>query len=171
MSQTGVYVQNGGGGGTGVLYIADQNNVQSGPDASNTIYLQGEDPIYTIADPATFSIEIRKRSNYKWTIVTGGLPETLSTDFAFIAKGSTQCVFQLPASAGLGDTFKIVGHGNLWKIQQNAGQKIVLNSSQTTAGVAGYVQATVVTDQIELVCVTANTEFYVIQVQGNPSFN
>jgi len=172
MGQTGVYAEQGGGGGTGILYIADQNNVQSGPDASNTIYLQGEDPIYTVADPGTFSIEIRKRSNYKWvTHTSSGLPDAFETDFAYITKGSTAAIFQLPASAAVGDTYKIVGYGNLWKVQQNALQKIVLGNIQTTAGVSGYVQATVITDQIEIVCVTANTEFYVIAVQGNPTFN
>jgi hypothetical protein len=39
----------------------------------------------------------------------------------------------------------------------------------TTAGIAGSVTATMVSDNIEFVCTTTNSEFYQIQIQGNPT--
>ena len=170
MSQTGVYVQAGGGSG-GIQFLGDQNNTQVAPDGLATVYVVGEDPLFTFADPASFTIQVRKKSNYRWHVLTDANPYNLAPDEAFVPKNTSQNIFTLPATANVGDTYKIVGYGNLWKIQQNAGQKIVMGTVQTTPGVSGYVQATVATDQIEIVCVTPNTEFYVIQVQGNPSFN
>jgi hypothetical protein len=173
MSQTGVYsTSGGGGGGTGILYLQGDNSQQAGADASNTVYVQGEAPLYTFADPLTFQLRIGKTSNYAWQVVTNqASPIQMTTGEAYITKGATAVALALPPSANVGDTYKIVGYGNLWSIAQNAGQKIVLGNIQTTAGVTGSVQATMITDQLEIVCVTANTEFYAIQVQGNPSFN
>lgn len=170
MSQINVHAQSGGGG-TGILYVQGDVGGQVGADANNTIYLIGSSTIEVSGNPSTNSLTFTQKSNYAYQIVTNTTTFQLSNLNAYISKGSGAVNFILPPSANVGDTYKIVGYGNLWKIQQNAGQKIVLNSSQTTTGVTGYVQATVVTDQIEIVCVTANTEFYVIQVQGNPSFN
>ena len=169
MSQIGVYAEEGG---TGILFLQGDNSVQVGADAGNTIYLQGQSPIQTFGDPTTYSMQVRLTSTYNWQVVTHqALPIQLVPQEAMIAKGVTGVQFVLPPAAAVGDTFKIVGHGNLWSIGQNATQKIVLLNTETTAGVTGGVQATTVKDQIELVCVTANTEFYVIQVIGNPSFN
>jgi hypothetical protein len=172
MSQTGSYSTGGGGGGTGILYLQGDNSVQVGADAGNTVYVMGEAPVYTFGDPLTYQVRIGLTSLYNWQVVTHqALPIQLVAVEAYIVKGATNCQFVLPPSANVGDTYKIVGYGNLWSIAQNAGQKIVLGNIQTTAGVTGFVQATMITDQIEIVCVTPNTEFYVIQVQGNPSFN
>jgi hypothetical protein len=168
MSQTGVYAEEGG---TGILFLQGDNSVQVGADAGNTIYVQGISPVYTEGDPATFSMRIGLTSNYNWQIINTALPYTMQTHSAYIAKAPAPNIFELPATANVGDTFKVVGYSNFWRINQNASQKIVCGILQTTPGVSGYVQATVATDQIELVCVTANTEFYAIQVLGNPSFN
>lgn len=169
MSQISVHAQNSND--TGILYAQGDVGGQISADASNTIYLIGSSTIEVSGNPSTNSLTFSQKSNFAYQVVTNTETYELYNLTAYIAKGSGSVIFVLPASANVGDTYKIVGYGNLWKIQQNAGQKIVLNSSQTTAGVAGYVQATVVTDQIEIVCVTANTEFFVVQVLGNPSFN
>lgn len=170
MSQIGVYAEQGGGG-TGILYVEGNDAVQVGADANNTIYITGVNPLYTSGDSATNTLQLSLTSVYNWQIVSGTTPIALTSMTAYIAKGSSAVTFTLPPTANVGDTFKIVGYGNLWQLQQNASQKIVCGVMQTTAGASGYLQATVATDQVEIVCVTPNTEFYVIQVIGNPSFN
>ena len=87
---------------------------------------------------------------------------------AYICKGAGAVNFVLPPAAAIGDSFKIIGYGNLWSISQNAMQSITIGVVTSSLGIGGSVTATTVSDNIELVCVTANTEFYEIQIQGNP---
>lgn len=77
--------------------------------------------------------------------------------------------FVLPAASSVGDTYQIVGIGNLWAISQNAGQSITIGFLSSTAGVGGSVTATMVSDRIELLCITTNTDFYQLGLQGNPT--
>jgi hypothetical protein len=74
---------------------------------------------------------------------------------------------KLPAAANIGDTFEILGYGNLWQLTQNAGQTIFFGSQQTTSGIGGSLTATMIKDRIEVICVTANTEFDVTTSIGN----
>ena len=106
---------------------------------------------------------------YIWNVVTSALnPVTLTKGNAYICKGALPVQFILPAAAAIGDSFKIVGTANLWTIAQNAMQSITIGVVTSTVGVFGNITATTISDGIELVCVTANTEFYEIQIQGNP---
>lgn len=106
---------------------------------------------------------------FTWNVVTSANnPVTLTKENGYIAKGAGSVHFILPAAASIGDTFRIVGYANLWSIAQNAGQLINIGNVTSTIGVGGSVTATMVSDGIDLVCVTANSEFFEIQIQGNP---
>jgi len=108
-------------------------------------------------------------SGFTWNVVTAAMnPITLVAENGYITKGAGVVDFILPAAAIIGDTFEIVGYGNLWTIAQNAGQSIRLGSSATTAGVFGSLSASMVTDCIKLICVTTNLEFFIPDCQGNP---
>lgn len=109
-------------------------------------------------------------SSFTWNVVTSANNTVnVATQNAYIAKGASQVIFKLPAAAAVGDTFYIVGYGNLWTLNQNAGQQIFFGVQQTTVGVGGSITATMIKDRIEVVCVTANTEFEVITSIGNLS--
>lgn len=109
-------------------------------------------------------------SGYNWQVVTSASnPVTLVNNNGYIVKGALPVNFILPAAAALGNTYKIVGTSNLWTIAQNAGQTITVGKLTSTIGVGGSVAATMVSDSIELICVTTNLEFYEIQIQGNPT--
>jgi hypothetical protein len=95
-------------------------------------------------------------------------PTSLVTQNGYIAKGAPVVQFLLPAAASVGDTFKIVGHGNLWTLKQNALQTISLGALTSTPGVTGALTATQIKDTIEIVCVTTNLEFQVVYCIGNP---
>lgn len=108
-------------------------------------------------------------TGFAWNVVTSASnPITLAKENGYIPKGAISVVFQLPAAASVGDVFRIIGYGNLWTIQQNANQSITIGIKTSTVGVGGSVNATSVSDGIELLCVTANTEFFEISMQGNP---
>lgn len=107
-------------------------------------------------------------SSITWNVVTSATnPNSLLTNNGYIPKGGTVVVFVLPASAAVGDMFRIAGYGNLWTLTQNASQTIFMGNQTTTAGVGGSLTATQIKDTVELVCVTDNTEFHVLSSMGN----
>lgn len=108
---------------------------------------------------------------FTWVVVTSATnPNTLVKAHGYIPKGAGVVTFVLPAAASIGDSFIIAGYGNLWTLTQNAGQTITLGVQTTTGGVGGSITATQVRDTIEVVCVTANTEFQIINGIGNLTF-
>ena len=108
---------------------------------------------------------------FTWSVVTSATnPNLLVKAHGYIPKGAGQVVFVLPAAAAIGDTFIIAGYGNLWTLTQNAGQTVTLGVQTTTAGVGGSITATQVRDTVEIVCVTTNTEFQIIDSIGNVTF-
>ena len=109
---------------------------------------------------------------FKWDEVTSATnPNALVKENGYISKGAGVVTFVLPASAAQGDTFKIAGYGNLWTLTQNALQSVTLGAQSSSVGVLGAVTATHIRDSIELVCVTANTEFQIVNSVGNLTFS
>jgi hypothetical protein len=137
--------------------------------ALNVLNVHGGAGITTTGAGNTITITVVS-SGFTWNVVTSASnPVTLVKENGYIPKGAGAVNFVLPAAAAVGDEFQIVGYGNLWSIAQNAGQTITLGAKTTTAGVGGSMTATMVTDGIQLVCVTANTEFFVVESIGNPA--
>lgn len=93
-----------------------------------------------------------------WVNVTG-TTQTIAVNTYYLANNAGTITFTLPASAALGDVFRIAGANSnaasRWTIAQNAGQAIVMGSSTTTGGVGGSITSTSPADAIELVCTTA----------------
>ena len=74
----------------------------------------------------------------------------------------------LPAVAAFGDSIIIVGKGvGGWLIAQNAGQTIHIESLDTTTGIVGSVASTNKYDSVELVCITANTDFLILSASAS----
>lgn len=108
-----------------------------------------------------------------WNVVTSVSPAnpiTLVAGNGYITKGASAVTFILPATAIVGDVYSIAGYGNLWTITQNANQNITLGTQASSVGVGGTVTATYVRDTVQILCVTANLEFQIIDCTGNPSF-
>lgn len=87
----------------------------------------------------------------------------------YIASRATDVTFTLPASATVGDTFKVTddGTGGNIVIAQNAGQTVHFAGSSTTTGVGGSLTAVETYDAIEIVCITTDTDFMVMSATGN----
>jgi hypothetical protein len=99
---------------------------------------------------------------YTWTEVTG-TSQAMAANNGYITNNPALVTLTLPVSAALGTTISIAGKGaGGWKIAQNAGQEIFFGSSATTIGATGYLQSTQQFDSIELLCITANTQWTVI---------
>lgn len=99
---------------------------------------------------------------YTWTEVTG-TSQSMAINNGYIANNAGLVTCTLPATASVGDTITIQGKGaGLFRIAQNAGQTIHFGSSDTTTGAGGYLEATHRYDSIELLCITANTDWAVL---------
>jgi hypothetical protein len=105
---------------------------------------------------------------YTWTEVTG-TSQAMAANSGYITNNPALCTLTLPTVAAQGTTISIAGKGaGGWKIAQNAGQEIFFGSSATTIGVTGYLQSTQQYDSIELLCISANTQWTVLTgPQGN----
>lgn len=163
---------------------AGLNNVQSIPSvplqfttdsgiavpAANNVNVFGGVGASTSGSGSTITIKV-DTTGFDWNVVTSATnPNTLVKENGYIPKGAGAVTFVLPAAAAIGDSFMIAGYGNLWSLTQNAGQSVTLGSSTTSVGVGGSITATQVRDSIELVCVTANTEFQIVNGVGNLTF-
>lgn len=136
--------------------------------ALNVLQVLGGTDITTSGAGNTILITFTGAPGLTWNVVTSANnPVTLVTQNAYIAKGALPVNFVLPAGAAVGDIYRIVGYGNLWTLSQNAGQSITIGFVTSTVGIGGSLQATMISDGIELVCVTTNLEFFEIGIQGN----
>ena len=101
-------------------------------------------------------------AGYSWTEVTG-TTQTMVASNGYILNNAGLVTATLPVTAAVGDTLILQGKGaGLYRIAQNAAQTIHFGSSDTTTGVGGYIEATNRYDSIELVCITANSDWAVL---------
>jgi hypothetical protein len=95
-----------------------------------------------------------------WEVIT--IDTNLTVNHGYITDGASQITYTLPTTADEGDLFKIVGKSTSgWRIDQNVGQTIYMGDVSTTTGTSGYINSTNGKDCIELVCVTADSDFVV----------
>lgn len=93
--------------------------------------------------------------------------QSMAVNNAYVVNSASQCTLTLPATAAIGDVVRVAGRGsNGWIVAQNGGQTIHFNSSDTTTGVGGQLVSTNRYNGVELVCVTANTDWTVISSSG-----
>jgi hypothetical protein len=113
------------------------------------------------------TITIAASNQNPWTEVTG-TTQAMAVNNSYVANNAALVTLTLPATAAFGDRFVITGKGaGLFKIAQNASQTINFGSLTTTAGTGGSITATHRYDTIEIVCITANTQFNVVDSIGN----
>jgi hypothetical protein len=169
MSQAGLLNVSGGGGGGSPIESIEGNDGIPVPPTGNIIHIVGAGGVLVSGNPGTSTLTITvPGSVFTWNVITSANNvQQISVQNGYITKGAMSCIMLLPASANIGDTFEILGYGNLWQLTQNAGQTIFYGKAQTTSGVGGSLTATMIKDRIEVICVTANTEFDVTTSIGN----
>lgn len=108
-----------------------------------------------------------------WTEVTVVGPTQMAINNGYVANNAVSTVqLTLPLTAAFGSVLYIAGKGaGLWQINQNAGQVIHGESSNTTVGATGTLVSTQQRDSVYLLCTTADTEWTAIDIQGNLIFN
>jgi len=97
-----------------------------------------------------------------------GTSANMAVNNGYIANNAALVTLTLPSTAAVGEIVRVTGKGaGLYSIAQNAGQTIHFGTSSTTTGAGGSLTATNQYDSIEMVCITADTEWVVISATGN----
>jgi hypothetical protein len=105
---------------------------------------------------------------FKWYVVTSTTQQAKKNS-GYIANNLGTVVITLPTISNPGDAIAVVGINNPtgWKIAQNAGNQIFLNSLATTLGITGFLQSTATYNTVNLICVTQNANWVCLFTEGN----
>jgi len=178
-----------GNGGTGATSLTDGGIVLGSGAGAVTVLAQatngqlpigstGADPVLatltqgsnvTITNGAgTITIAASAGGGLTWNEETG-TSETMLVDNGYIGNNASLITFTLPTTAALGSIVKVVGKGaGGWLIAQNASENIRWDeASITTTGVGGSLASTDDHDYVELLCMTADTNWIVLSSKGN----
>ena len=100
-----------------------------------------------------------------WTEVTG-TTQAAAVNNGYICNNAGLVTVTLPGTAAIGDIVAIGGSGaGLWALAATAGDTIQFGNQPTSSG--GTVTATHRYDAIEVICITANTTWIVLNSVGN----
>jgi len=166
MSQAGIFPE-----GTSVADLESLTGSAGGAvfgDSSQNINIVQGIGITVTGDPATHKLTIAAAGGgFTWTEVVG-VSQTMVSNNGYIANNVALVTLTLPAAAAVGDVLQIVGKGaGLYVINQNAGQTLHYGNQDTTGGVGGSATATHRYNCIEIICITANTDWVVQDSVGN----
>ncbi len=122
----------------------------------------------TITNGANSITIAASTSGFTWTDVTGAT-QTIAVENGYLTDRGGGVTYTLPASANIGDTFRIVGKAGLATITPNANQQLLIGSASGTVGATGTAVATNAGDCIEFICTTsgASTVWRAASFVGN----
>ena len=104
--------------------------------------------------------------SFIWNEITTS--QVMDINNGYICNNSSLVQTTLPPVAVFGNTVRVGGKGaGGWQILQNARQQIHCGSQNTTMGVGGSIQNQNTFDAIELLCISDNTDWLVLSIQGN----
>lgn len=101
---------------------------------------------------------------FEWRVVSENTRMTENN--GYIVSGAGETILTLPISAEAGSQIIISGKSGGWKVAQNEGQRIYLESAETTEGTEGFIRATHPRMSATLLCITAGTEWNVLTATG-----
>ena len=117
--------------------------------------------------PTANTITIATTNGISWVEITG-TTQNMAVDTGYIANNAALVTLTLPSVALVGDRVRVAGKGaGLWRIAQNALQVIHFGATDSTIGIGGSVTAILRYDCVELLCITANTDWVVLSSVGN----
>lgn len=119
----------------------------------------------TATSPLTYNSATFNFAAAMQGLTTAGTTQTMTVNRNYVATNAALSTFTLPAVAPVGTSIQVSGQGaGGWRIAQNAGQVIRLNTASTTVGTGGSVSSATQYASITLRCTVANTEF--VQIAG-----
>jgi hypothetical protein len=138
--------------------------------SSNNINILGSGSVTTSGSGSTITVSVTG-GGIVWNDITSVGPTSMLVNEGYVADSSSQVLLTLPSTAAFGSLIIVVAKGTGgFQIQQNAGQTIHNLSSSTTTGSTGTVTSNNQYGTIELLCITTNTTWQVIDSMGNFDF-
>lgn len=163
-SQSGVWLDIGGTEAGDIQSISGDSGTPVVPDASGNVDILGGSGITTSGSSTTLTIN-SSTSGLTWSVDTT-TPISVLVGEGHIANGAGQIIYNLPASASVGEGFAFMDlGGNGFQIQASAGQTIRIGNQ--ISSVAGTVTNTLIGDVIFMICAVADTEFLSYSIQGS----
>jgi hypothetical protein len=102
-----------------------------------------------------------------WEIVTGTAQAAVANT-GYITSNAALTTVTLPATAPVGTIIEVVsGSTGGWRVAQNATQLIRFGNKNSTTGTGGSLNSTHQADSVRLLCITADTTWYVLRSIGN----
>jgi len=138
-----------------------------GPDGAFNINILGSGGVNVTGNPGTNTLTITVAgSGFAWNSVAG-TAQALAVGNGYVPQNVALTTFTLPLTASFGTSIAICGFGSGgWLIAQNAGQSIIVDGVQSTIGVGGSVASSNRYDNIEFLCVVADTTWVAIDTMG-----
>jgi len=136
--------------------------------ASGSFSIVGAGTVSTAVAGTVLTVTGSGGGGISWSEVTG-TSQAAAVNTGYITNNAGLVTVTLPDTAALGSVVRVAGKGaGGWKIAQNAGETIYWDeSTATTTGVTGYLQSSDDYDAVELLCITADTDWLVISSKGN----
>lgn len=161
----------------GILTLTHNASAIILPSAANITTAVGDRAIF-VADTTTIwnCIQYTKASGEPITSSSGGITwnevtgtsQGASVDNGYICNNAALVTVTLPDTAVVGSVVRLGGKGaGGWKLAQNASENIRFGNTITSTGTGGYLSSTDDYDAIEVLCVTANTNWVVVSSIGN----
>jgi len=167
-------------------WLTARNNADDGDinilnvNTSDAVVLLDEAQLQTSAAPTTDAQIANKKyvddeittaiaavpNGLTWSEVTTAT-KTAAVNNGYVLNRSGGVTVTIPSTAAVGSVVKIIGKQGIWIIAQNAGETISFNGTDATTGATGTLTATNEDNCIELVCITANTNWVVSFCSGN----
>jgi hypothetical protein len=130
--------------------------------ANSDVLVPSEKAIKTYVDAAI----IAGAGEFVWNQVTTS--QVMLVKNGYVTNNSSVVTLTLPPTSVFGDLIEVAGKGaGGWAIVQNAGQQIHAGNLNTTLGVGGSLSSTLTFDNVKLLCITDNTDWEVINIEGN----
>lgn len=150
----------------GAVPLSFATDSGSAVPAANVITIAGGAGISTSGAGSTVTITADS-SFSNWVEVTDATV-ALAVNTNYVMNRATTITATLPATAALGDSIRLVGKGaGGFSIAQNAGQTIFFGVAVSSTGAGGSISSNHRRDCVNLVCVTANNDWVIMDSIGN----
>lgn len=141
----------------------------NGETGAITLTSAGGTVAITTPTASTINLETSGGTGITWNEVTTTSVSLLANN-GYVMNNSSRVIGTLPAVAAQFSIIRIAGKGaGGWQVAQNTGQTIHFDGNDTTTGASGSLSSQRTFDCMELLCITANTDFLVTSSIGNIS--